>query len=712
MARKTAVVTGIEGYDRDSGRGTFVLQGESPLSPVATHLFGAAAGMPVLVDEAEPRLIPAHLVVPRSDYTYFMQGPFSPLTLQGRRALWRAAKGELETYLATAPAEALAEILGEVPAVAVLDQWRTWAPRREVWYFVRDLGFSERQAKQLIEQHPDVMAVLLTAPYSLLGTRGLGFATVDRAALQIGVEALAEPRLAAALQTVTSRHWAEGHTALSAQKLLREMNELLALPAEALEGFLARAVADGVLVVYGEGPDRLFTTPGYNAMEYGVALRLRELLSEPMTALPPDLSRYPHLKAKQRQAVISALSFRLCILSGGPGTGKTTTTCTILNEFERHGLGDGIVLAAPTGKAARRMEESTGRTATTTHSLLEYHPEEGYRRNRENPLEADVVVIDEQSMMDVELFFRLLDALPNHARLLLVGDPDQLPSVDSGNVLRDLIDSGCLPVVTLDEPQRFGASSGIHRNARRLNQAQSVEYTDHDDFHWLDARDDTEIEAAILSVFAPESLEALGVTSEDVQILCPQKNGLVGVHALNERLKGLLTGAAAPQATFAQGTRTFSVGDRIMHTRNDRQLGVNNGEVGFIREVRHDRRVAVVQYDRQFRDIPFKNFVDVELAFAKTIHKSQGSEYPVVVIPVSAQHRQMLSRELVYTALTRGKKHVFMMGDRTVLETSLQHHAARGGRDTLLRQQLAALLPAHTPKHYAFRGPTSEVSPA
>lgn len=713
MGRKTAVLTEIKDFDRVTGRGVFTLVADLPMKMGPTVLWGAAPGMPVLVDEASSHLIPAHLIVPRSDYTYFMQGPFAPLPAVARRALWRAAKGDLAGYLSSAPAEALAEILGEVPAAAVLDQWQAWAPRRETWYFVKDLGFSERQTKQLIEQYADIVPTLLTAPYSLLGTRGIGFAVLDQAALHIGVDPLALPRLAAGLQAVTQRHWAEGHTAMAAGKLLPALTDALGVPAEALEAFLTQVVRDEALVVHGEGADRVFTSPGYHALEHGAALRLQTLLQAPCEPLVADLSRYPHLKAKQRQAVISALSFRVNIVSGGPGTGKTTTTCTILNEFERHGLGDGIVLAAPTGKAARRMEESTGREATTAHALLEYHPDEGYRRNRENPLEADVVVIDEQSMMDADLFFRLLDALPDHARLLLVGDPDQLPSVDSGNVLRDLIDSGCIPVVALDEPQRFDAASGIHRNAKRLNQGQSVEYTNHDDFHWQEAREDAAIEAGILSVFAPESLATLGVSSEDIQILCPQKNGLVGVHALNTRLKALLTGTATPAQTFAQGTRTFCVNDRIMHTRNDKKIGVNNGEVGFIRDVRHDRRVAVVQYDKTtFREIPFKNFVDCELAFAKTIHKSQGSEYPVVIIPVSAGHRQMLSQELVYTALTRGKKHVFMMGDRNVLESSLQHHAARGGRDTLLGQLLTAMLPAHTPKQYAFRAPDAETSPS
>ena len=415
----------------------------------------------------------------------------------------------------------------------------------------------------------------------------------------------------------------------------------------------------------------VFLTPLQRA-EQGVAGSVSRLLSgrppwsgiDPAAAIPwVERATGLELSGSQKEAVRLALASKFLVITGGPGCGKTTLVNSILKILR--GKGVSVTLCAPTGRAAKRLSESTGLEAKTIHRLLEFDPKAfGFKRNRENPLETDLLVVDESSMVDIVLMNRLLAAVPDGAGVLLVGDVDQLPSVGPGSVLSDIICSGAVPVVRLTEIFRQAASSRIITNAHRINRGLQPENAPEgveSDFYFIPAETPEQIHERLLQVVTDRIPKRFGLDPvRDIQVLTPMNRGGLGAHSLNAGLQAKLN--PSPEAKVIRFGTTFSVGDKVLQTLNNYDKDVFNGDIGRILAVDQEEGELTVEYDGRSVSYDFGELDEVKLAYATSIHKSQGSEYPAVVIPVSTQHYALLLRNLLYTGVTRGKKLVVLIG--------------------------------------------------
>jgi len=527
---------------------------------------------------------------------------------------------------------------------------------------------------------------------------GVGFRTADRIAQRIGIPADSPQRLRAGLLFTLSEASVEGHVFLPRSRLLEDASALLEIDQALLEPELDQLQQrQSVVAVVRSDDETAIFTLRLEAAEASVANHIRELLGHATAGSAIDVDKAVtwyqrrasiELAKNQRQAIAAALNGRVLVVTGGPGTGKTTLVQGITQIF--HARKQRVLLAAPTGRAAKRLAQATGGDAKTIHRLLEFAPRSWtFTRDRENPLEADVVVIDEVSMLDIELAAHLLEAIPPGCRLVFVGDADQLPSVGPGNVLGDLIASGVVPFVRLDHIFRQAEASRIVVNAHRINSGQmpiSDGNNPDADFYFV-ARDDP-VEAAELAVdFAARRipnhfhLDAI----DDIQVLAPMHRGELGVRRLNERLQTELT-PSGPE--IAVGTRRFRLGDKIMQVRNNYDLEIFNGDIGRVEFFDEESDEMVVRFDGRAVAIPHDSLEDLIPAYACTIHKSQGSEYPAVVIVLHHQHHIMLQRNLLYTAVTRGRRLVVVVGSRRALARAVDN-ATQRARFTLLADRLA-----------------------
>ncbi len=527
---------------------------------------------------------------------------------------------------------------------------------------------------------------------------GVGFRTADRIAQRIGIPADSPQRLRAGLLFALSEASVQGHVFLPRSRLLEEASALLEIEQTLLEPVLDQLQQrQSVVAVVRSDDETAIFTLRLEAAEAAVANHIRELLSHGADGGTIDVDQAVawyqreasiELAKNQRQALAAALNGRVLVVTGGPGTGKTTLVRGITQIFGARK--QRVLLAAPTGRAAKRLTQATGSDAKTIHRLLEFNPRSWtFTRDRENPLEADVVVVDEVSMLDIELAAHLLEAIPPGCRLVLVGDADQLPSVGPGNVLRDLIASGVVPLVRLDHIFRQAEASRIVVNAHRINSGRMpiAEGNNPDADFFFVARDDP-VEAAELAVdFAarriPNHFHLDPV--DDIQVLAPMHRGELGVRRLNERLQEELT-PSGPEITI--GPRRFRLGDKIMQVRNNYDLEIFNGDIGRVEFFDEDSDEMVVRFDGRAVAIPHDNLEDLIPAYACTIHKSQGSEYPAVVIVLHHQHHIMLQRNLLYTAVTRGRRLVVIVGSRRALARAVDN-ATQRSRFTLLADRLA-----------------------
>jgi exodeoxyribonuclease V alpha subunit len=398
-----------------------------------------------------------------------------------------------------------------------------------------------------------------------------------------------------------------------------------------------------------------------------------------------------YLADRQREAVQKAYQEKVCILTGGPGTGKSTSIRALLMLLRMRKID--VALAAPTGRAAKRLAEATGYEAKTLHRLLEYTPHSNsYQRNEINPLPYQFVIVDEFSMVDILLFYHLLKALPRDVHLLLVGDADQLPSVGPGNVLSDLLRSEAIPVVRLTELFRQAQQSKIVISAHRINVGQlpDLRSQSDSDFFFLREEDPRRAQQLVLDLVQrrlPASYHFNPMT--DIQVLAPMYNGVVGVHQLNEKLQACLNPVSSAQVEW--GDRKFSIGDKVMQMRNDYDKGVYNGDVGWIRAINKEKSTLLVEFVEEagplFVNYDFHELDELVLAYAVTVHKSQGSEYPAVVIPLFRAHSRLLQRNLLYTAITRAKRFCVLVGQPNALELAIHNdHVAL--RNTALAERL------------------------
>ncbi len=582
------------------------------------------------------------------------------------------------------------ERLQEVSGIAhkrvklIQSAWEKQKAIKEVMVFLQGHGVSTTYAVKIFKQYGEkAIAIVSANPYQLAADiYGIGFVTADTLARSLGIEPGSEFRYRAGIVHVLGEAAEEGHCFLPQSELVDQSVKRLATDdhqpqANAIASLIQKMETLEELVLQGEPDQQHCYQPAFFQTEQNLAQQLRQLLVRPITVdLPRVRSWLERFRAKteielseqQQLAVEMAASERVLVLTGGPGCGKTFTTRTIVALWKA--MGKSIALAAPTGRAAQRLSEMTGQPASTLHRLLEFEPKTmGFKHDAANPLKAEAIVVDEASMLDLFLAYSLIKAVPPEAQLLLVGDIDQLPSVGPGNVLRDLIASKCVPVVRLTQVFRQAQSSQIVLNAHQINQGkfphlESVSLTPRSDCLWLGAPE-PEYGVQGIQELLTDVIPQLGFNPiQDVQVLCPLTRGLVGTRNLNQVLQNLLNPARSDKAEVVRGGITLRVGDRLIQRVNDYEREVFNGDLGVIVAIDSEEQEVRVQFDQRQVTYDYADLNEVDLAWAVTIHKSQGSEYPVVMLPLFPQHYLMLSRNLLYTGLTRAKKLAVIVGPK------------------------------------------------
>ena len=577
------------------------------------------------------------------------------------------------------------EGIGAKRQARVTEAWREQRAIREIMVFLHSHGIGSARAARIHRVYGEgAVERIRENPYRLaLDISGIGFVTADVIARKLGIPPDSLVRIRAALHHVLWECSNEGHCAAEKQDLVARTVELLEVPADLVEQAIGLEVAaENLMTEVVRGEPALFLTPLYRA-EAGVAGHLRRLLQGPPPWGAVDAEKaIPWVEAitglrlseSQHDAVATVLDGKVTVLTGGPGVGKTTIVNSILRLVE--GRGGKVLLCAPTGRAAKRLTESAGAEAKTVHRLLEFDPRHGgFRRDEADPLEVDLLIVDEVSMVDVLLMNQLLKAVPSHAAMLLVGDVDQLPSVGAGAVLQDIIESGRVPTVRLTEIFRQAASSSIIVNAHRINAGKPVETREGaglQDFYFIPAESPEEIYDKLLQVVTERIPRRFSLSPiRDIQVLTPMNRGSLGTHSLNVELQKRLNAGAEPR--ISRFGWTYAPRDKIIQTVNDYDKDVFNGDIGQVSRVDADEGELHVDFDNRTVTYDFGELDEIALAYATTVHKSQGSEYPAVVIPLAMQHYLLLQRNLLYTAVTRGKRLVVIIGQPRALAMAVKN---------------------------------------
>ena len=603
--------------------------------------------------------------------------------------------------------------LGEVEGIGkkridmIREAWARQKEIREVMVFLQSHGVSAAYGAKIFKQYGnDSIQVVRENPYRLAtDVFGIGFVTADRIAEKLGFARDSELRAGAGLLYVLHELADEGHVYCPYELLIDKCGEILGIDREVIVRAVATAALDKRIVIEDVNDDasefrendKAVYLAGYHVAETNAAARLRTLLQA-----SPAIRRIDTDKAipwvqeklsitlaeKQIEAVRCAVESKMMIITGGPGTGKTTIINAILKIFSA--IGTGILLAAPTGRAAKRMSEATGHEAKTIHRMLEYNLRKGgFQKNEDSPLDCDLLIVDEASMIDTLLTHHLLKAVPGKATFILVGDVNQLPSVGAGNVLKDIIDSGIVPVVQLSEIFRQAKESAIIVNAHKINEGilpdLGTSREKLDDFYFIEQEDPRKVLEIIIRLVRDRIPERFGLSPvTDIQVLAPMHRGTVGAANLNVELQKALNPG---EEGITRGGGNFRVNDKVMQIVNDYDKEVYNGDIGRISAIDGETRELTVVFDDRDVVYDFGDLDELALAYAVSVHKSQGSEYPAVVIPIHTQHYVLLQRNLLYTAVTRGKKLVVLVGTKKALAIAVRNNKTEK-RFTLLRKRL------------------------
>ena len=603
--------------------------------------------------------------------------------------------------------------IGPVRANRIVAAWAEQKVVREIMVFLHSHGVGTARAVRIYKTYgADSVQVMSENPYRLArDIRGIGFKTADAIAMKLGIDKTAMIRVRAGISSALTEAMDEGHCGLPNWELLPLAEKLLEVPQDLIRTALDLELSDGTVVADSLGEiDCIFLT-GLHRAERAIAERLLTLNRGklPWSSIDADKA-IPWIEQRtgltladsQRTAVGLALASKVLVITGGPGVGKSTIVNAILRILSAKGVR--LLLCAPTGRAAKRMNEVTGFEAKTIHSLLEVDPKGGgFRRGTDNPLDCDLLVVDETSMVDVLLMNALLKAVPDKAALLVVGDVDQLPSVGPGQVLADMITSGALPVVRLTEVFRQAAKSQIIVNAHRINQGVIPDLRrpeNETDFYFVEANDPETAVPRIVELVKNRIPRRFGLDPiRDVQVLCPMNRGGVGARSLNIELQAALNPAG--ERKVERFGWTFGPGDKVMQTENDYDKEVYNGDIGYVTDVDADASELTANFDSRLVTYGFGELDALVPAYAATIHKSQGSEYPAVVIPVMTQHYTMLQRNLLYTGVTRGKRLVVLVGQRKAIAIAVRGVSGRRRwsklREWLLPSAEGRLIPASNP---------------
>lgn len=569
--------------------------------------------------------------------------------------------------------------LGMKKLESLIECWKAQSTIREVMIFLRSHGASPAYAQRIYKTYGDKsIEKVKENPYKLSkDIFGIGFKIADLIALKLGFALHSNERISAGIEFVLWELSNDGHTCYPRKDLVVAAKTALEVDVELIDAQIDALVNQDFLV---KKEEMIWLKPFY-AYELGIARDLMSLASHPQAIRQIDAPKAAdwaeekmgiQFAGQQKEAVIKALTDKVHIITGGPGTGKSTITNAILRVAEK--LTTKILLAAPTGRAAKRMTQITRRKAFTIHALLEMDfTNGGFKRGKENPLDCDFIIIDEASMIDTPLLFHLLRSIPKAARVLLVGDIDQLPSVGPGTVLRDIIQSETIPVTKLTEIFRQAKGSKIITNAHKINQGEFPFLSDSpdSDFHFIEAETPEAIQQVILQLVGSEITKKWHFDRiEDIQVLSPMKKGIIGSELLNDSLQKLLNPSDRP--LFRAG-RKFHLHDKVMQIRNNYDKGISNGDIGRIEAIDADEQTMRVNFDGKSVDFIFAELDELVLAYATSVHKYQGSECPCIVIPIHTSHFKLLHRNLLYTAVTRGKRQVYLVGTKKAVAIAIHN---------------------------------------
>jgi exodeoxyribonuclease V alpha subunit len=574
-----------------------------------------------------------------------------------------------------------------------------WAEQRvvrDIMVFLHSHGISTSRALRVYKLYGEEAITRVRAnPYLLArDIPGIGFKSADAVGEKLGFGHDSILRARGGLQHVLAEATGEGHTALPREVLLSSAGQLLGVDEDVVAGALEREVADGHLLLEDVAGEAMVFLPALRAAEVTIASTLRRLATQSSGHPPIDFEKAlawvqektgKELSPSQTEALRQVLGTRVAVITGGPGVGKTTLLDSLLKILAAKKVR--FQLCAPTGRAAKRMGESTGCAAQTIHRLLEVLPSGGFKRGAKQPLDTDLVVVDEFSMVDVPLMAALCRALPPHGSLLLVGDPDQLPSVGPGSILSDLLSSGTVPAVRLTEIFRQAETSRIVRAAHDVRHGRVPEDATEKsaDFAFLHREEAEDIAALVLKLVREEIPRRIGLDPlRDIQVLAPMHRGSLGIRELNAALQASLNPPRPDRAEIERFGTKFRIGDKVLQTRNNYDKDVFNGDIGRIVSIDPAERLATIDFDGRRATYDFNELDEVELAYAISIHKSQGSEFPAVVIPLAMQHFLLLQRNLLYTGITRGKKLVVVAGQRKALATAVRQNDIRRRHGGLL----------------------------
>lgn len=588
------------------------------------------------------------------------------------------------------------ERLYEVPGIGkkrvekIRESWEKQKDIKNVMLFLQQYGVSTAYAAKIYRQYgKESIDQVKENPYRLADDIwGIGFKTADGIAGKMGYGKNDLRRCRSGIQYTLNELADEGHVYAVEEQLIEAAGKLLEADREPIVQAMAGMIASEDLI---REQEAIYLPPFYHS-ERGTARRLLALMTSRSSALfEGNIDIQAIEKATgvgyddvQVAAIRQAVRSRVMVLTGGPGTGKTTTTQGIIAAYRAAGLR--VLLAAPTGRASKRMSEATGMEAKTIHRLLEFNPQDGYKRNDDNPLEGDVLIVDECSMIDIILMYNLMKAIPVQMRLILVGDIDQLPSVGAGNVLRDIIDSGQVPVIRLTRIFRQAQSSRIVMSAHAINQGRYPDTSNgkDTDFFFIRKDDPEQVAEEIVKLVKHRLPKAYNQPLSNIQVLTPMQRSVVGAGNLNMLLQQTLNTSTLG---ISRGGINYRLGDRVMQIRNNYDKNVFNGDIGIIEKVNMEDRTLCIRFDGSLVEYEASELDEVTLAYATTIHKSQGSEYPIVVIPVLMTHFVMLQRNLIYTGITRAKKICVLIGQPKALAYAIRNLTVNK-RNTRLKERL------------------------
>jgi exodeoxyribonuclease V alpha subunit len=593
--------------------------------------------------------------------------------------------------------ERLIEVDGIGPKRAALIQqaWREQKSIRDVMLFLQSHGVSTAYATKIFRRYgQQTIGMVQRNPYRLAeDIFGIGFLKADGIALSLGFGPGAPKRMQAGVLHTLKQVAQEGHLYYPYEPLIDMAASILKAERQPVADAIDTLASVGRLVVEPLGPGEEVSAgerkavylAHYHQCETFTAQRLRQLLDAPASGRPLNTDKAVQwmqhrfeleLARDQHRAVVTALENKVMVITGGPGTGKTTIIQAIFRIYERNR--SVVLLAAPTGRAAKRLSEATGRPAKTIHRLLKYNPHQGgFAHHADNPLDVDLLVLDESSMIDAELMVHLLAALPQTCGLILVGDISQLPSVGPGNLLKDILASGAVPHVTLRRIFRQARQSQIITNAHRINAGQmplaprEASTQAASDFYFIQQQDPNTILSTILTLVRERIPARFGLDPlDDIQVLTPMHRGIIGAQNLNSTLQKALN---PQEAIVTRGEQHFGPNDKVMQIRNNYEKDVYNGDIGRIEHIEPGPKTVTIRFDGRRVNYDFDELNEVVLAYAVTVHKSQGSEYPAVVIPITTQHYILLQRNLIYTAVTRARRLVVLVGTRQALAMAVKN---------------------------------------